>query len=88
MVKISVDDGRPGRRPPHGGRGLKFGCRHPRLDGPGRPPHGGRGLKSQAAVCAPLALTSSPSRGTWIEIPVFDNMYLDTYVVPLTGDVD
>ena len=34
------------RRPPRGGRGLKFGTVDHLLEGDGRPPRGGRGLKS------------------------------------------
>ena len=35
-----------------------------------------------------MRLESSPSRGTWIEIPGFLRVFSALGVVPLTGDVD
>ena len=56
------------RRPPRGGRGLKYPftvC----FPGPSRrPPRGGRGLKLKADVHHFFASMSPPARGAWIEI--------------------
>ena len=56
------------RRPPHGGRGLKFPVRWHRAPGAGRPPHGGRGLKFTPQQHNQLRQKSPPTRGAWIEI--------------------
>ena len=78
------------RRPPHGGRGLKF---VPQPLGHvlayRRPPHGGRGLKFNVVLATLDTALSSPARGTWIEILDKAGYNLgDHLVVPRTGDVD
>ena len=55
-------------RPPRGGRGLKYRCRCRNHLSTRRPPRGGRGLKSSRIKSEIMAILSSPSRGTWIEI--------------------
>ena len=59
----------PGRRSPHGERGLKSGpggppARHPAR----RSPHGERGLKLLPGDQPVQAGRSLPSRGAWIEM--------------------
>ena len=56
-----------------------FGC---------RPPPGGRGLKSQALYRAESVLSSSSTRGTWIEIHPPRQSAPRQLVVLHPGDVD
>ena len=77
------------RRPPHGGRGLKFLdlvediCRRN-----GRPPHGGRGLKSDGLELYDGWEMSPPARGAWIEISFSASPTAPALVAPRTGGVD
>ena len=72
---IEISDNRnshtlTGRRPPHGGRGLKLvRVAGKQLLDDSRPPHGGRGLKLTFSVLYHVAPCGSPpARGAWIEI--------------------
>ncbi len=52
------------RRPPHGGRGLKYERRYGRgLLLRGRPPHGGRGLKFSYYFGVDVVLAVAPRTG-------------------------
>ena len=79
----------PERRPPRGGRGLKYPVPWNKYEiGYGRPPRGGRGLK-YVSVYVPITSTESPpSRGAWIEIVFEGGVFLVDYVAPLAGGVD
>ena len=55
-------------RPPHGGRGLKFNICHIARRCSRRPPHGGRGLKCLYLYKEVVAMPSSSTRRTWIEM--------------------
>ena len=76
------------RRPPRGGRGLKFllswaVCRAPR-----RPPRGGRGLK-----CTPQSVANAlggrpPRGGRGLKSRLIVNLHTDNLVAPLAGGVD
>ena len=56
------------RRPPHGGRGLKWFCLNIAIGHNGRPPHGGRGLKYGSEQTRTALLRSPSPRRAWIEI--------------------
>ena len=77
------------RRPPHGGRGLKWLItKQKRLSFARRPPHGGRGLKFVDVSHSFTAVVSSSTRGTWIEIEKTKKQVIIFLVVLHTGDVD
>ena len=56
------------RRPPHGGRGLKFRILCIYTNCMCRPPHGGRGLKYRLCAFKVSARRSPSPRRAWIEI--------------------
>ena len=59
------------RRPPRGGRGLKYSLFEIFVFIGGRPPRGGRGLKSRPDMGAGNGKQSPSSRRAWIEIRIF-----------------
>ena len=74
------------RRPPHGGRGLK--CFHsvsPPSCGGCRPPHGGRGLKSAGYHDGTGTVSSSSTRGTWIEMSFAISIAVSSFCRPPHG---
>ena len=75
------------RRPPHGGRGLKFNnANKPELGGYSRPPHGGRGLKSESILPYVRTVSSLPARGAWIEISALRGwLYRASVSLPARG---
>ena len=54
----------------------------------GRTPRGVRGLKSKDTRMLTLPATSHPSRGAWIEIPLYVRYGPKDRVAPLAGCVD
>ena len=67
------------RRPPRGGRGLKFKILGKEVkEMIGRPPRGGRGLKYYYFLSARLADRSPSPRRAWIEILNLKSSQMDT----------
>ena len=75
-------------RTPRGVRGLKscLCCFVGTLNR--RTPRGVRGLKLLCVLLTNWKLRSHPSRGAWIEIPLWQNKTVDEIVAPLAGCVD
>ena len=77
------------RRPPRGGRGLKYCIVDEPPQGVTSPPSRGAWIEIwRGAVRYTVHLESPPSRGAWIEIPVLAKLYLRFWVAPLAGGVD
>ena len=76
------------RRPPRGGRGLKYDQVDYRTGHDRRPPRGGRGLKYLGDICKINGAESPPSRGAWIEIGQNLPVSGCAIVAPLAGGVD
>ena len=68
-VRVRVNNTAAQRRPPHGGRGLKFEYLVRQNSGVlSRPPHGGRGLKFDRIGKSLFGAMSPSPRRAWIEI--------------------
>ena len=75
-------------RSPHGERGLKYREHENVKKSVGRSPHGERGLKLSSTMCMATMLWSLPTRGAWIEMPLWLQFAAYLRVAPHTGSVD
>ena len=76
------------RRTPHGVRGLKYNQTDQQDQDQSRTPHGVRGLKLYQITGCGDWTRSHPTRGAWIEIREFGEIYNSARVAPHTGCVD
>ena len=76
------------RRPPRGGRGLKYWWCYWYLWPSASPPSRGAWIEIFYRLFAHVPFRSPPSRGAWIEIPLVLGIALVVVVAPLAGGVD
>ena len=77
------------RRPPHGGRGLKFVLLEIGQVFAVSPPARGAWIEIATRSCSTVsAFASPPARGAWIEINFTSRPLTSTIVAPRTGGVD